>query len=73
MGIDKMSIVTSLTKATQRMRYIESTPSIFVEALGLVDNTLGFSDELGLIRCEKEIASVTCCFLSLELRAIAFV
>ena len=39
--------------ATQRMRYSESTPSIFVEALQeLVDNTLGFSDEFGLVTSE---------------------
>ena len=39
--------------ATQRRRYSESTPSIFVEALQeLVDNTLGFSDEVGLVTSE---------------------
>ena len=60
MGIDKMYVVISLTKATQRMRYIESTPSIFVEALGLVDNTPGFSDELGQIRCEMNLWVCMC-------------
>ena len=40
MGIDKMYVVISLTKASQRMRYIESMPSIFVEALGFESRVL---------------------------------
>ena len=32
-------------EVAQMMIYVESTPSIFVEAFELVDNTLGFSDE----------------------------
>ena len=50
---EQSCIAVSKTKATQRMRYSESTPSIFVEALQeLVDNTLGFSDEFGLFTSE---------------------